>query len=78
MARRIICQIIAKFDLKLVAKVHVFVVFLWGFFAFRTLVFGDFHIKNYGHYFNILASCCSILVNPKLTSFDVKTTSNLQ
>ena len=38
---------------------------------FHTLVFEDFHVKNYGHYFNIVALSCSILVNPNLTFFDV-------
>ena len=40
-------------------------------FCFHTLVFEDLHIKNYGHYFNIVALSCSILVNPNLTFFDV-------
>ena len=43
---------------------------LFGFY-FHTLVFEDFHIKNYGHYFNIVALSCFILVNPNLTFFDV-------
>ena len=40
-------------------------------FCFHTLVFEDLHIKNYGHYFNIVALSCSILANPNLTFFDV-------
>ena len=57
--------------MKLVANMQVFLVFLC-FFAFHTLVFEDFHIKNYEHYFSIVPLSCSILVNPNLTFFDVK------
>ena len=39
-------------------------------FCFHTLVFEDFHIKNYGHYFDIVTSFCCILVNLNLTFFD--------
>ena len=41
------------------------------FLVFYTLIFEDSHIKNYGHYFNIGALSCSILVNPNLTFLDV-------
>ena len=38
----------------------------------HALVFEYFHVKNYGQYFsNIVALSCFILVNPKLTFFDV-------
>ena len=46
-------------------------------FCFHTLVFEDFHIKNYGHYFDIVALSCSILVNPNLTFFDVNNNFDL-
>ena len=53
------------------AKVRGFSCFSLYFLAFHALVFEDFDIKNYGHYFNIVALSCSILVNPNLTFFDV-------
>ena len=49
-----------------------FFLFFFVFFASHTLVFEDFQIKNYGHYFNIVPLSCSILVNPNLTFFDAK------
>ena len=45
--------------------------FRFLFFGCHTLVFEDFHIKNYGHYFNIVTLSCSIFVNPNLTFFEV-------
>ena len=70
--RRIICQIIAKFDPKLVAKEQVFLVFLWVIFFRFILWFSKIFIsKITGIIFNIVALSCSILVNPKLTFFDV-------
>ena len=52
-------------------KCGFFNVFLC-FFVFHILLFEDFHIKNCGHYFNVVPLFCSILVNPNLTFFDVK------